>query len=181
MKVTIICASPRENSYTRALTDMAFDYAKGLTQEITYIDARRDRVRPFEGLEVDYDEATKKIVRALETSDVFIIGSPVYNGCMSSALKNLFEFVDYKKLEGAVAGILLKGSGRISFLQVLGQAQALMNYFKVITNPRAVFVDDDDFFEGSLELKNKKIKERIRVLVNETLGLKSAIANGRVQ
>ncbi len=172
MKATIICASPRERSYTRVLTDIAFERAKELTNELTYIDVRMDHIRPFEGLEVDYDRATKDIVAVLETTDAFIIGSPVYDGCMSSALKNLFEFADYKKLEGAVAGIILKGSGRISFLQVQGQVQAMMNYFKVITNPRAVFVDDDDFINRGFELKNEKIRGRIENLVDETLKLK---------
>lgn len=172
MKVTVVCGSPRDGSYTKVLTDIAFDYSKRLGHDVTYIDVRTGGIAQFEGLDVDYDSKTKSIVEVIEGTDAFIIGSPVYDGCMSSALKNLFEFVDYKVLEGAVAGIIVKGGSRISFLQVQGQIQAMLDYFKVVSNPRAVFVDDADFKEGRQELKGTKIKERIEKLVDETTSLK---------
>ena len=40
-------------------------------------------------------------------ADVWLIGSPIYNSLFSSALKNLFEYVDYKKTEGKVAGMVI--------------------------------------------------------------------------
>jgi hypothetical protein len=46
-----------------------------------------------------------------------------------------------------------------------------MNYFRVISNPRSVFVSTDDFDEN-VKLKNEKIKERIEKLVDETIRLK---------
>ena len=89
---------------------------------------------------------------------------------ISSALKNLFEFVDYKALEGKTAGFIIKAGGNISFLQVQGQLQALMNYFRVLSNPREVFVTDDDF-DGKT-LKNLRIKERLKKLIDETIKIK---------
>jgi len=81
----------------------------------------------------------------------------------------LFEFVNYKALEGRVAGFVLKSGGSISFLQVQGQLQALMNYFRVVSNPRAVFVTDEDF--DGMKLKNVNIEERIKRLVDETINM----------
>lgn len=172
MKVTVICGSPRDESYTKVLTDIAFDYAKKIGHEVKYIDLRKDGVAQFKGLDIVYDSKTKRVVEAMGKTEVFVIGSPVYDGCMSSALKNLFELVDYKVLEGAVAGLIVKGGSRISFLQVQGQIQAMLDYFKVVSNPRAVFVDDADFKGDSLELKEPKIKGRIERLIDETTGLR---------
>ena len=45
-------------------------------------------------------------------ADVWLIGTPVYNSFFSSALKNLFEYVNYKKTEGKVAGMVILGAGK---------------------------------------------------------------------
>jgi len=169
MKILIVCGSLREESLTRVLTDIAYEYAKKNYDNVEYLDLRKTRINNFEGFEAEYDESTRKAVNFVESSDVFILGCPVYNGLLGSALKNLFEFVNYKALEGRVAGFVLKSGGSISFLQVQGQLQALMNYFRVVSNPRAVFVTDEDF--DGMKLKNVNIEERIKRLVDETINM----------
>jgi len=171
MKILLICGSPRKKSYTRILTDMAFDYAKKKNYDITYLDLGKVNIEKFRGLEEKYDEVTESAVKLIENSDVFIIGSPIYDGVFSSAIKNLFEFVNYKSLEGRVSGFILMAGSKISHLQVQGQLQALMNYFRVISNPRSVFVSIDDFDEN-MKLNNKEVKNRIEKLIEETVNLK---------
>lgn len=169
MKITVICGSMRKDSLTRVLTDIAFEDARRSGYQAEYIDLGKEKLPSFEGFEADYDEHVLGIVRKIEETDVFIIGSPVYNGCMASAIKNLFEFVDYKALEGSAAGFIIKAGSNISFLQVHGQLQGLMNYFRVVSNPRSVHATDEDF-EG-MGLKNQKIKQRIADLVDKTVSL----------
>lgn len=171
MKILIICGSPREKSYTRVLTDITFEYAKSKNYDVTYLDLGKTNIEKFRGLEEKYDKITNKAVNLVESSDIFIIGSPIYNGVFSSAIKNLFELVDYKSLEGKVAGFILMSEGTMSYLQVQGQLQALMNYFRVISNPKSVFAKADNFDEN-MKLIDEKIKERIERLVEETINLK---------
>jgi NAD(P)H-dependent FMN reductase len=150
---------------------MSFDYAKSKNYDVTYLDLGEIDIEKFCGLEEEYNKTTNDAIKLIENSDVFIIGSPVYNGVFSSAIKNLFEFVNYKALEGRITGFIIMSGGTISYLQVQGQLQALMNYFRVVSNPRSVFVSTDDFDEN-MKLKNEKIKERIEKLIEETIGLK---------
>ena len=171
MKILVICGSPREKSYTRILTDMTFEYAKSKNYDVTYLDIGKTNIEKFRGLEEKYDKTTENAVKLIESSDVFIIGSPIYDGVFSSAIKNLFEFVNYKSLEGKVTGLILMAGGKISYLQVQGQLQALMNYFRIISNPKSVFVSTDDFDEN-MKLNNKEVKNRIEKLVEETVNLK---------
>ena len=171
MKILVICGSPRKKSYTRILTNIAFEYVKSKEYDVTYLDLGKVKIEKFRGLEEKYDKATEDIVKLVESSDIFIIGSPIYDGVFSSAIKNLFEFVNYKALERRIAGFILMSEGTISYLQVQGQLQVMMNYFRVISNPRSVFVSIDDFDED-MKLKNEKIKERVEKLVDETLNLK---------
>jgi FMN reductase len=173
MRILVISGSPREQSYTRVLTRIAYDYAKKKHKdhEVILLDLKEIKLEGFRGLEERYYKITEDTIKLIENTDVFIIGSPVYNGIFSSLLKNLFEFVNYKALEGSFAGFIIMSGGLISYLQVQGQLTALMNYFRVISNPRAVYVSTDDF-DDKMELKDEKIKNRIERLVDETSGFK---------
>lgn len=146
---------------------------EGENDGVTYLDLGKTDVEPFRGYikDVKYGQATLEIIRMVEASDVFIIGSPAYDGTMSSAVKNLFEYVNYKALEGRPAGIMVKGGTPGAWQQARSHIVALLHYFNVVCNPRAVFASDADFDESG-NLRNDALKERIIRLVDETAKLK---------
>ncbi|MGD8707843.1 MAG: NAD(P)H-dependent oxidoreductase, partial [Nitrosopumilaceae archaeon] len=92
---------------------------------------------------------------------------PIYNSFFSSALKNLFEYVNYKKTEGKVAGIVIMAAGNIGFIDVQTMITQLLSYYRVITNPKAVFLTTDSVSENSLT--DESAKKRLREMVDETL------------
>ena len=100
-----------------------------------------------------------------------IIGTPVYNGLLSSALKNLFEHINYKALEGHLAGFIIHSSGTISSLQVEGQLMALMTYFRVLSNPRAVFTSKSKDFDENGNLTDEAVTKRIHKLLDGTISM----------
>ena len=59
------------------------------------------------GPDEDYNQATIDAANDIMDADVWLIGTPIYNSFFSSALKNLFEYVNYKKTEGKVAGMTI--------------------------------------------------------------------------
>ncbi|MFA5077724.1 MAG: NADPH-dependent FMN reductase [Candidatus Micrarchaeia archaeon] len=120
--------------------------------------------------EVQYKKETLEVVKMVESSDVLLIGSPIYDAVFSSGIKNLFEFVNYKSMEGRIAGFMIKSSNPGSSQLVRSQLVALMHYFGIICNPRAVFASDADFENGNL--KNEDVKKRIERLVDETLAMR---------
>ena len=75
----------------------------------------------------------------LMDADVWLIGTPIYNSFFSSALKNLFEYVNYKKTEGKVGGMAILAAGQIGFIDVQTLLTQLLSYFKIITNPKSCF------------------------------------------
>ncbi|MDD5337677.1 MAG: NAD(P)H-dependent oxidoreductase [Candidatus ainarchaeum sp.] len=174
MKVLIICGSLRVNSLTRKLTDIAFDYAKtkyGNEHEITYLDLGKTPMEHFSGYasEVQYKKETLEVVNLVESSDVLLIGSPIYDAVFSSGIKNLFEFLDYKAPRRRAAGFMIKSASPGSFQLVRSQLVAMMHYFSIVCNPRAVFASDADFENRSL--KNEEVKKRIERLVDETIAM----------
>ncbi len=173
MKILIICGSPRKNSLTRVLTDLAHTYAKEKypTAQVEYLDLGKYPLDTFRGFEEEYSPETKNAINLVESSNILIIGSPVYNGLLSSALKNLFEHIDYKALAGKIAGFLVHGSGSVSSLQVQGQLMALMTYFRVLSNPRAVFSSKDRHFDNQGKLTDQTVIKRVYQLIDETVAM----------
>lgn len=173
MKILIICGSLRKKSYTRTLTNIVFDYCreKFAGHQVDYLDLGSQAVKQFRGFDENYGQETKAAIALVTNAEVMLIGTPVYNGLLSSGIKNLFEHINYKALDGKVAGFIIQASGPISSLQVQGQLVALMAYFRVFTNPRAVFTYRDQHFDKEGNLIDKLVEERLKRLAEETVGL----------
>jgi len=171
MKILVINGSPRKKSYSRILAEFAYEHAKSKYKDVEILDLGKDSIEAFRGPEETYNEQTKKIVDSMKNSDVFIICSPIYNGVFSAAIKNLFEHLNYKAFIGKTAGFILMASGKISYLQVQGQLTAMMSYFTIISNPKAVYASKD-FFDEKMDLVDDSLKERIKNVVDSTVDLK---------
>ncbi len=173
MNILVICGSLRKKSYTRALTNIVFDYCreKFSEQQVNCLDLGSHPVEQFRGFDEDYSQETKTAIALITNADAFLIGTPVYDGLLSSGIKNLFEHINYKALENKTAGFIIQSAGPISSLQVQGQLVALMTYFRVFSNPRAVFTYRDQHFDKEGNLIDETAKERLKRLAEETVAL----------
>ncbi len=168
-RLLIINGSPRAVSRSRAIAHALLELARDRA-EAEILDLGQPVLPPYHGDDVAYDGSVDAAVEAVERADALILISPIYHGLLSAALKNLFEFVDYKALEGKVAGIVLNSGGKISYLQVEGQIVAMMRYFRVLSVPRAVYVNRNAFGEGP-RLTDERVHKRLEGLVDDTLRL----------
>ena len=174
MKILIINGSPREKSYTKVLAKFVFEYSKEKYEKTEFLDLSKEELERFIGYEGNYNGKTKEILELMKKSDVYIICSPVYDGALSSAIKNLFEHINHKEINGKVAGFVIMAGGKISYLQVQGQLTALMAYFKVFSNLEAVHVGRESFTDEMI-LEDKTIEERLRNMVDKTIKIKSVL------
>ena len=90
-------------------------------------------------------------------------------------MKNLFEYIDYKKTAGKTAGLIIVASGNSGFTDVQTLLTQLMSYFNVITNPRSVFVTADTVKDA--QITSEDVKSRLKQLVDETLELARKVSN----
>ncbi len=171
MKVVIISASPRKNGNTHLAMNYVFDYTKSRDVDVKLVDLSNDQIECYRGPEENYNDTTKKAANDVMEADVWLIGSPIYNSFFSSALKNLFEYVNYKKTEGKVAGMVIMAAGNIGFIDVQTLITQLLSYFRVIANPKAVFLTVDSITDNSLT--DESAKERLREMVDGTLKIAS--------
>ncbi len=173
MKVVVISASPRKKANTQLAMKFVFEYTKSKNVDVKFINLSEGQIECYRGPDEDYNEATKNATKDIMDADVWLIGSPIYNSFFSSALKNLFEYVNYKKTEGKVAGMVIMAAGNIGFIDVQTLITQLLSYFRVIANPKAVFLTVDSISENSLS--DDSAKERLREMVEGTLKMASKL------
>ncbi len=171
MKVVVISASPRKGANTQIMMEYLYNYTKTKNVDTKFIDLSKDRIDCYYGPGERYNQITMQTVKDVTEADVWFVGSPIYNSLFSSALKNLFEYINYKETAGKTAGIAILASGSIGFTNVQNVITGLMSYFGVITNPRAVHMTADQIKDG--KIISEDAMTRLRELVDETLKLAS--------
>jgi NAD(P)H-dependent FMN reductase len=174
MKVVVISASPRKIGKTQVLMKFVTEYINDLmldverSLEVKFINLSDGGIDYYTG-DGNFSDTTKQAIKDITEADVWLVGTPIYNSFFSSALKNLFEYIDYKKTAGKTAGLIIVASGNSGFTDVQTLLTQLMSYFNVITNPRAVFVTADTVDNN--KIINEDVKSRLNQLVDETLKL----------
>ena len=166
MKVVIISGSPRRNGNTQILMKYVNEYTKSKNHETKFINLSEGQIECYRGPDEEYNQATKDAAQDIMDADVWLIGSPIYNSFFSAGLKNLFEYVNYKETEGKVAGMAILAAGNIGFIDVQTLITQLLSYFRVITNPKAVFLTTEAITENNL---SEDGQTRLREMVDETL------------
>jgi len=171
VKVVIISGSPRKNANTEIMMKHVFEYTKQKNADTKFINLSEDGFEYYRGFlnQVDYNEKTLQAARDITEADIWLVGTPIYNSMFSAALKNLFEFINYKETEGKTAGLAILGSGMIGFTDVQTLLTQLMSYFRVITNPTPVFMTADKIEDG--RITSDDVKSRLNELVDKTLSM----------
>ena len=177
MKVVVISASPRKIGKTQTImkyvAESILDNTYVYPVEVKFINLSEGGIDYYTG-DGTFGNTTKQAIKDITEADVWIIGTPIYNSFFSSALKNLFEYIDYKKTAGKTAGLVIVASGNSGFADVQTLLTQVRPYRNVITNPRAVFVTADTVDNG--EIINDGVKDRLRQLAEETLKLASKVS-----
>ena len=168
----VISGSPRKNGKTPVLMKHIFDYVKQKNSDVKLINLSEGGIDYYTG-DGNVSEITREAAKDITEADVWLIGTPIYNSFFSAALKNLFEYIDYKKTEGKVAGLVVLASSNSGFVDVQTLLTQLMSYFNVITNPRAVFVTADTIQND--QIVDEGVKARLEAMVDSTLELGSKI------
>lgn len=170
MKIVVISGSPRKAANTQVMMKYVYDYTKSKNQDTKFINLSEGGIDYYRGPNENYNQTTLQAAKDITDADVWIIGTPIYNSFFSAALKNLFEFINYKSTAGKTAGLAILASGNIGFIDVQTLLTQLMNYFRVVTNPKAVFVTADVIKDNQI---GENEKTRLKELVDETMLLAS--------
>lgn len=169
LNIIVISGSPRNISNTQIMMKYVYDYVKSKYNNTKFLNLSKVKIESYCGNDENYGEETKQAINDVINADVWLIGAPIYNSFFSAALKNLFEFIQYKNTAGKIAGIAIMASGKIGFIDVHTLLVQLMTYFKVITNPKAVYMNANMIKQD--QILDHESKSRLNELADETIAL----------
>ena len=173
MRAVVISGSPRKNAKTAIVMKYVYEYAKTKNVDVEFVNLSEGQIECFRGFDVEYNEATQHAAKIITDADVWLVGTPIYNSFFSSALKNLFEYVDYKKTAGKTAGMAILAAGNIGFTDVQTLLTQLLSYFQVVANPQPVFMTINDLSDDAIS--NAEAQTRLQNMVDKTLEMASKL------
>jgi|AntDeeMinimDraft_5_1070356.scaffolds.fasta_scaffold00003_166 NAD(P)H-dependent FMN reductase len=109
VSVVAVCGSLRDDSYTRTALLYALDAAERAGATTALLDVGREAV-PMYDPDVD-DHGVSELLAAVRNADAVLLGSPVYHGSLSGALKNFHDHCGFEEYEDTVVGLLATAGG----------------------------------------------------------------------
>lgn len=177
-----IVGSVSADSRTRTAVEVALDAAAdrdGVETDVLHLadyDLDTADGRGIDNYEGDTAAALDLIVEA----DAYVVGTPVYRGSYSGALKNLLDMVprgqwqgDVAPFENAAVGLVATGATDHHFLAVDQELRPAFAFFGAHAVGGATYASGDDFDDG--ELVDADLRERLELLGEATVDLAAAI------
>ena len=174
LSIVGVAGSPTATSSTRKLIAEAVDrIAKKTGADTRIID-----VAEVGALQVlDRTNASSDLegtLRAAETADLLVVGSPVYKGSYTGLFKHFVDLIDYRALIGTPVALLATGGSDRHALVIEHQLRPLFAFFQAQVLGTGLFLTSNDFAEG--RITNELIQQRFDRLVSEAV---SALENRR--
>ena len=108
--VVALCGSLRDTSYTRIALRHVLDAAADAGAETRLVDFREMDLPLFDP---NHDEQgdSEELKRIVREADSVILGTPVYHGSYSSALKSALDYLGFDEFEDTTVGLLATAGG----------------------------------------------------------------------
>ena len=160
--VAAVCGSLREGSYSRTALRRALDEAENAGASVDLADLREFDLPVFDPDVDDQGDATE-LTERIRRADSVLLGTPVYHGSYSSALKNALDYCGFDEFENTTVGLLCVAGGSfpVTSLDHLRSVCRALNAWVIphqVALPRA-----RDKFDGT-ELIDEGDADRVRTL-----------------
>ncbi|WP_375399259.1 FMN reductase [uncultured Amnibacterium sp.] len=126
----------------------------------------------------DLPAPVEDALRAIETADVLIVGTPVYRASFTGLFKHLFDFVDQFALVDLPILLAATGGSERHSLIIEHQLRPLFGFFQALTLPVGVYAHDSDFTDHAVS--GARLTERIDKALERALPLiRSSLAESQ--
>ncbi|MDZ7702123.1 MAG: NAD(P)H-dependent oxidoreductase [Halobacteriales archaeon] len=160
--VVAVCGSLREASYTRVALERALEAARGVGATAELLDLREFDLPVFDADERDAGDADE-LTAAIRGADAVLLGTPMYHGSFSSALKNALDYCGFDEFEDTTVGLLAVAGGSfpVTALEHLRSVCRSLNAW-VLPYQAAVPSAGDAIEDG--EWRDADLEERVAAL-----------------
>ncbi|MDT3425830.1 FMN reductase/FAD reductase [NAD(P)H] [Paenibacillus forsythiae] len=143
--------------------------------EVELLDLKKFDVQFCDGRDPStYTGDTKKVIDLVSSADFYIIGTPIFQGSITGALKNLFDLVHPQALRNKVMGFVATGGTYQHYLVVENQLKPIAGYFRAFVAPGYVYAQNDHFNKQN-EIIDAEVLERIHNLADEVVMMQKAL------
>lgn len=165
--VVAVCGSLRDGSYTRIALDHALDAAADAGATTDHIDLRALDLPVYNADDNDAGDATD-LRQRLQKADSIVLGSPMYHGSYSSALKNAIDYCGFDEFDETTIGLLAVsgGSFTVPTLDHLRSVCRALNAW-VLPHQAAIPSARTQFDDG--EFVDESVAERVETLGRRTV------------
>ncbi|ELY90609.1 NADPH-dependent FMN reductase [Natrialba hulunbeirensis JCM 10989] len=167
--VLAVSGSLREESYTRTALQYVLRAAAEAGAETTLLDLREYDL-PLYDPDVDEQGDEQEVKAFVREADAVALGTPVYHGSYSGALKNFHDYCGWDEYEDTTVGLLATAGGgsygstldhlRITVRGVHGW---VLPHQVGLRNAKAKFENDPDAIDGR-RFRDTDLQERVEKL-----------------
>ena len=111
--------------------------------------------------------AVEAHLKAIESADLLIVGTPVYRGSLPGQLKHLFDLVDQNALVDTPVLLAATGGSERHALIIDHQLRPLFSFFQSLTLPIGVYASNADFTD--YVIGSKALQDRIALAAERAL------------
>jgi azobenzene reductase len=162
-RVVAVAGSLRDGSYTRIALEHALDAASEAGASVALLDLREYDLPVYDPDTEDPPEA-EELMREIREADAVLLGTPVYHGTVSSALKNALDYCGFDEFEDTTTGLLAVAGGG-TFGPTLEHLRASVRAVHGWTLPHQVGIRNaSDQFDDDGEFLDPVLEDRVRKL-----------------
>ncbi len=161
---------------TRAIIDYALQAAQARFPEITtdVLDLRDIKISFCDGRPpADYSDDTGQAIERIQAADAYVIGTPIYRGSYTGALKNLIDHIPVEALAGKVAGLVGNAASDHHYLSIDQEIRPVLMWFNMHLVPGSVYVRGNQM-QGK-EITDEQVQEHLRQLGEAVVSLQQGV------
>jgi FAD reductase [NAD(P)H] len=144
--------------------------------EIEILDLKKFDVRFCDGRDPStYTGDTKKVIDIVAAADFYIIGTPIFQGSITGALKNLIDLMPVSDLRGKVMGFIATAGTTHHYLVIENQLKPIAGYFRAFVAPSHIYAENQHFNKNN-EIIDQDVLERVDRLAHEVVLLQKALS-----
>jgi FAD reductase [NAD(P)H] len=143
--------------------------------EVELLDLKQFDVQFCDGRDPStYTGDTKKVIDIVKEADFYVIGTPIFQGSITGALKNLFDLVPPQDFRHKVMGFVATGGTYQHYLVIENQLKPIAGYLRAYVAPGFVYAHNDHF-NAKNEIIDEDVLCRITSLSEEVVSLQKAL------
>ncbi|SDY21880.1 MULTISPECIES: NADPH-dependent FMN reductase [Salimicrobium] len=108
----------------------------------------------------EYNDDMKELISSIERADGYVIATPVFQGGIPGALKNVFDAISPLAMRYKPVSIIAVGGTLQHHLVIENQLKPVLDYFRCLITPNYVYAHPGHFTEDK-QLENEEVKNRL--------------------